>query len=92
MRIGAHVDQTNPLDNARAIGADVVQFFLGDPQGWKKPVLPEGVEALAGSGVDVFVHARTRSTWRRPTTGSGSRAARTSRSSWRRRRPSARRR
>ncbi|GGU95339.1 deoxyribonuclease IV [Actinomadura sp. LOL_016] len=57
MRIGAHVDQTNPLDNARAIGADVVQFFLGDPQGWKKPVLPEGVEALAGSGVDVFVHA-----------------------------------
>ncbi len=57
MRIGAHVDQTNPLDNARAIGADVVQFFLGDPQGWKKPVLPEGVEALDGSGVDVYIHA-----------------------------------
>ncbi|MEU8118985.1 TIM barrel protein [Spirillospora sp. NPDC049024] len=57
MRIGAHVDQTNPLDNARAVGADVVQFFLGDPQGWKKPVLPEGVEALEGSGVDVYVHA-----------------------------------
>ncbi len=47
------------IDNARAVavGADVVQFFLGDPQGWKKPVLPEGVEALAGSGVDVFIHA-----------------------------------
>jgi deoxyribonuclease-4 len=57
MRIGAHVDQTNPLDSARAIDADVVQFFLGDPQGWKKPVLPEGVEALADSGVDVYVHA-----------------------------------
>ncbi|NED54277.1 deoxyribonuclease IV, partial [Micromonospora aurantiaca] len=24
---------------------------------WKKPVLPEGVEALAGSGVDIFIHA-----------------------------------
>jgi deoxyribonuclease-4 len=57
MRIGAHVDQQNPLDNARAVGADVVQFFLGDPQGWKKPVLPEGVDALPGSGVDVFIHA-----------------------------------
>jgi deoxyribonuclease-4 len=57
MRIGAHVDQTNPLDNARAREADVVQFFLGDPQGWKKPVLPEGVEAVRDSDVDVYVHA-----------------------------------
>ncbi|MBO2453565.1 deoxyribonuclease IV [Actinomadura barringtoniae] len=57
MRIGAHVDQINPLDSAREIDADVVQFFLGDPQGWKKPVIPEGVEALADSGVDVYVHA-----------------------------------
>jgi deoxyribonuclease IV len=57
MRIGAHVDQTNPLDNARARQADVVQFFLGDPQGWKKPVLPEGVEAVRDSDVDVYVHA-----------------------------------
>ncbi|MEV5570643.1 deoxyribonuclease IV [Spirillospora sp. NPDC052269] len=57
MRIGAHVDQTNPLDSARARNADVVQFFLGDPQGWKKPVIPEGAADLAGSGVDVFVHA-----------------------------------
>ncbi|MFC5185931.1 deoxyribonuclease IV [Actinomadura harenae] len=57
MRIGAHVDQTNPLDSARARNADVVQFFLGDPQGWKKPVIPEGAADLAGSGVDVFIHA-----------------------------------
>ncbi|MEU5880962.1 deoxyribonuclease IV [Spirillospora sp. NPDC047279] len=57
MRIGAHVDQTNPLDNAQAVEADVVQFFLGDPQGWKKPVLPEGVEAVRDSDVDVYVHA-----------------------------------
>ncbi|WP_433330885.1 deoxyribonuclease IV [Spirillospora sp. CA-294931] len=57
MRIGAHVDQVNPLDGARARGADVVQFFLGDPQGWKKPVLPEGVEAVRDSDVEVYVHA-----------------------------------
>ncbi|WP_395111410.1 deoxyribonuclease IV [Actinomadura sp. SCN-SB] len=57
MRIGAHVDQTNPLDNARAREADVVQFFLGDPQGWKKPVMPEGVEAVRDSDVDVYIHA-----------------------------------
>jgi deoxyribonuclease-4 len=57
MRIGAHVDQVNPLDNARAREAEVVQFFLGDPQGWKKPVLPEGVEAVQDSDVDVYVHA-----------------------------------
>ncbi|MFF5262551.1 deoxyribonuclease IV [Actinomadura viridis] len=57
MRIGAHVDQTNALDHARAREADVVQFFLGDPQGWKKPVLPEGVEAFQDPDVDVDVYA-----------------------------------
>ncbi|WP_067486552.1 deoxyribonuclease IV [Actinomadura hibisca] len=57
MRIGAHVDQTSPLDSAREKGAEVVQFFLGDPQGWKKPVVPEGAAATAGGGVEVYVHA-----------------------------------
>ncbi|WP_116022758.1 deoxyribonuclease IV [Thermomonospora umbrina] len=57
MRIGAHVDQNDPLASAQAIGADVVQFFLGDPQGWKKPVIPDAVGALADSGVDVYIHA-----------------------------------
>ncbi|WP_018654205.1 deoxyribonuclease IV [Actinomadura flavalba] len=57
MRIGAHVDQENPLASARERGADVVQFFLGDPQGWKKPVPPQGVEGVAAAGVDVYVHA-----------------------------------
>ncbi|GII52227.1 deoxyribonuclease IV [Planotetraspora thailandica] len=56
-RIGAHVDQDDPLAHAAARDADVVQFFLGDPQGWKGPVLPESAEALAGSGVDVYIHA-----------------------------------
>ena len=34
MRIGAHVDPTDPIDAATARGADAVQFFLSDPQGW----------------------------------------------------------
>lgn len=57
MRIGAHVDQDDPLAHAAARGADVVQFFLGDPQGWKNPVPPTTAEALKASDVDVYVHA-----------------------------------
>jgi deoxyribonuclease IV len=57
MRIGAHVDQVHPLDSAVARKAEVAQFFLGDPQGWKKPVLPEGIEALRDSDIDVYIHA-----------------------------------
>ncbi|WP_067173819.1 deoxyribonuclease IV [Microtetraspora niveoalba] len=56
-RIGAHVDQDDPLAHAAARDADVVQFFLGDPQGWKGPVLPESADAIKESEVDVYVHA-----------------------------------
>ena len=41
-RIGAHIHLANPLAEAIALGADAVQFFLGDPQGWKGPVIPGG--------------------------------------------------
>ncbi|MCW2779072.1 MAG: apurinic endonuclease Apn1 [Frankiales bacterium] len=54
LRIGAHVDQTDPLAEAAARGADLVQFFLGDPQGWKAPVVPD---VPADTGVDLYVHA-----------------------------------
>ncbi|MDP9318553.1 MAG: deoxyribonuclease IV, partial [Actinomycetota bacterium] len=37
--IGAHVDQTDPLAEAAARKASLSQFFLGDPQGWKGPVV-----------------------------------------------------
>ncbi|GLY87868.1 deoxyribonuclease IV [Actinoallomurus iriomotensis] len=57
VRIGAHVDQTDPLASAAAKKAEAVQFFLGDPQGWKAPVLPENREAIRDSDVDVYVHA-----------------------------------
>ncbi|MCW2947471.1 MAG: deoxyribonuclease [Actinoallomurus sp.] len=57
VRIGAHVDQTDPLATAATKKAEAVQFFLGDPQGWKAPVLPEAYEEIRDSDVDVYVHA-----------------------------------
>ena len=54
LKLGAHVDQTDPLGEAAARSADLVQFFLGDPQGWKAPVVPE---VSADAGVDLYVHA-----------------------------------
>jgi deoxyribonuclease IV len=61
--IGAHVDQQDPLAGAKTRDAAVVQFFLGDPQGWKGPQVAYagGAEALRsaaeGAGVDLYVHA-----------------------------------
>jgi deoxyribonuclease-4 len=62
VRIGAHVHEGDPLAKALADGADVVQFFLGDPQGWKAPTFPGGDadalrEAIVAAGIDVFIHA-----------------------------------
>jgi deoxyribonuclease IV len=55
MRIGAHVDQTDPLTAAAAVKAETVQFFLGDPQGWKAPALPD--VDFDGADVDIYIHA-----------------------------------
>src|SRR5450755_4134265 len=62
VRIGGHFHSDNPLDDAVASGALVAQFFLGDPQGWKGPVIPGGdpaalAEAYAAAGVDIYVHS-----------------------------------
>ena len=61
-RIGAHIHVDNPLAEAIAIGADAVQFFLGDPQGWKGPVIPGGdpeaiKAAYAAADLDIYIHA-----------------------------------
>jgi deoxyribonuclease-4 len=61
-RIGAHFHRDNPLDEAIAYGADAAQFFLGDPQGWKGPVIPGGDaaairDAFAAADVDIYIHA-----------------------------------
>ena len=57
MLIGAHVDPGDPLGEARARGADVVQIFLADPQSWKKPEPRSDAEALRASDLTVYVHA-----------------------------------
>ena len=62
VRIGAHDREGDPLAVAQATGADVVQFFLGDPQGWDAPAFPGGDaaalrDAFAAAGVDVYIHA-----------------------------------
>jgi deoxyribonuclease IV len=59
--IGAHLHGSDPLGEARAMGADVAQFFLGDPQGWKTPVLPGEADevraSFASAGIGVYIHA-----------------------------------
>src|SRR6266542_5960488 len=65
LRIGAHPHQPDPLAAALDRGADLVQFFLGDPQGWAPPVLPGGPEvdqaefrqSFEAAGVDIYIHA-----------------------------------
>ena len=61
--IGAHVDQTDPIAEAKARGTTLVQFFLGDPQGYKGPEFryAGGAAGLrddaAAEGIDLYVHA-----------------------------------
>ena len=57
LRIGAHVDQADPLTEGKARGADLVQFFCGDPQSWKKAVVPAGLADRPAGGPDLYVHA-----------------------------------
>lgn len=62
-RIGAHVKHGDPVAPSQAYGANAVQIFLGDPQGWKAPTVdyPGGAEALRAAvetaGLAVYVHA-----------------------------------
>jgi len=62
MRIGAHVrEDIDPLASAEKCGAEVVQLFLADPQGWKKPPahpMAEQLTAAAAAGdTTLFVHS-----------------------------------
>jgi deoxyribonuclease-4 len=56
-RIGAHVDSSDPLAAAEATGAGVVQFFLADPQSWKKPEPHPHTAAIKASGRTIYIHA-----------------------------------
>ncbi|AQA02310.1 deoxyribonuclease IV [Mycobacterium sp. MS1601] len=55
--LGAHVDSEDPLTAAEAIGAETIQFFMGDPQGWKKPPPHPHADALRDSDVTIYIHA-----------------------------------
>jgi deoxyribonuclease-4 len=55
--VGAHVDSADPLAHAAAVGAEAVQFFLGDPQGWKAPRPHAQADAIRTSDLGVYVHA-----------------------------------
>nr|MDT0663125.1 deoxyribonuclease IV [Micromonospora sp. DSM 115978] len=57
MRIGAHVDSADPLDEAATRKAETVQFFLSDPQGWKTPEPRGDADDLRTTDVDVYIHA-----------------------------------
>jgi deoxyribonuclease-4 len=58
LAIGAHVDPDDPLGEAAARDADVIQFFLADPQGWKAPKPhPRSADLAAQTDTTLFVHA-----------------------------------
>lgn len=57
MLIGAHVRDDDPLSAATERDAEVVQFFLSDPQGWKTPKPHPQAEALLASELTVFIHS-----------------------------------
>ena len=62
-RIGATVDQADPIAAAKERGGDAAQILIGDPQGWSKPEVryPGGAEALAKAAAEqdvrLYVHA-----------------------------------
>ena len=55
--VGAHAEEADPLAEARKRGADLVQFFLGDPQDWKKPTPRTDVDQLRAAEIPIYVHA-----------------------------------
>jgi len=57
IRVGAHVPTADPLGEAEARGADVVQIFLSNPQSWKKPAPRADAAVLAAAQIPIYVHA-----------------------------------
>jgi deoxyribonuclease-4 len=57
MLIGAHVDPEAPLTAAAERKANVVQFFLADPQSWKRPVPREDADELRSSDIAIYIHS-----------------------------------
>jgi deoxyribonuclease-4 len=63
LHIGGHVEQTDPIAEAADRKATLSQFFLGDPQSYKGPVVSYAGGAAAlkadaeAAGIDLYVHA-----------------------------------
>jgi deoxyribonuclease-4 len=57
MKIGAHVPAGDPLAEATARGAEVIQIFLSNPQSWKPPHPRADAAELAAAPIPVFVHS-----------------------------------
>jgi deoxyribonuclease IV len=57
MEVGAHVPAAHPLAEASARSADLVQFFLSNPQSWKKPPPRDDAAELRNSPIPIYVHA-----------------------------------
>ena len=57
VHVGAREDDGDPVAEAAASGADGVQVFLADPQGWKTPKAHPHAEAMRAAELTVFVHA-----------------------------------
>lgn len=55
--IGAHVGAGDPLAEAAARDADIVQVFLSNPQSWRAPKEREDAEAIRASDIGLYVHA-----------------------------------
>jgi deoxyribonuclease IV len=61
MRTGAHVRQdSDPIGRAEELGAELLQMFVTDPQGWEKPKPHPLAEQIRNSPIDVVVHSSYR--------------------------------
>ena len=54
--VGAHIWGVDPLREASEVGADCIQLFLSDPQGWEKPPPRDDVGELRASDVGLYVY------------------------------------
>jgi deoxyribonuclease IV len=55
--VGAHTPAARPLEEAALRNADLVQIFLSNPQGWRKPEPRLDAEELRTSPIPIYVHA-----------------------------------
>ena len=55
--VGAHIEGHDPLAEAAEVGAERIQLFLSNPQGWEKPPVRDDADQLRASDVGIYVHA-----------------------------------